>query len=57
MAEANFERKKTFGFINYMINLVNFAREPKNLKMFTLRDFLFKVYNVELKKLRRSYVS
>ena len=57
MTEANFERKKTFGFINYMINLVNFAREPKNLKMLTLRDFLFKVYNVELKKLRRSYVS
>ena len=57
MTEANFERKKTFGFINYMKNLVNFAREPKNLKIFTLRDFFVKVYNVELKKLQRSYVS
>ena len=55
MTEANFERKKTFSFINYMANLVNFTREPKNLKIFTLRDFSFKVYNVELKKLQRSY--
>ena len=38
---VNFKGKMTCGFINDMKDLVNFTRELKNLKTFTLRDFFF----------------
>ena len=42
----------TYGFINDMRNLVNFTEALENLKICTLRDFLSKANNVELKNYR-----
>ena len=54
--DGNFERKMTCGFINDMKNLVNFTRTPEIFKISLWKTFSSMVFNVDLKKLQRSYV-